>query len=64
MRHTILAIVFLSRMLEAQQVVAPTPAQVGPARGENTCVVQDKQVAPPVTQALVSWLTKTLSTAR
>ena len=35
MRTMTLLILFLSQMLRAQQVVAPTPAQVGPARGEN-----------------------------
>jgi len=33
--RTILAILVLSPMLPAQPVVAPTPAQVGPPRGEN-----------------------------
>src|SRR5579872_5916516 len=35
MRKIILAIILFSQMLNAQQPVAPTPAQVGPARGEN-----------------------------
>lgn len=35
MRKTILIIPVLPWILTAQQVVAPTPAQVGPARGEN-----------------------------
>src|SRR5579862_5539252 len=36
MRKIIFAILFLSQMLKAQPVVAPTPEQVGPTRGENT----------------------------
>src|SRR5689334_20039098 len=35
MRNTTLAIVFFAQILRAQQVVAPTPAQVGSTRGEN-----------------------------
>src|SRR5579872_1957548 len=36
MRKIIFAILFLSQTLRAQPVVAPTPEQVGPPRGENT----------------------------